>query len=96
MSPLGIASILAGRIVSMEDPVLAFKQLAWYMMTVMLGLFIHGFILLPGLYFLFVRANPFRCTTIQPCPSNLQCQRCGRPRLRDYHVRSHEQAPEGR
>ena len=44
----------------MEDPVLAFKQLAWYMMTVMLGLFIHGFILLPGLYFLFVRANPFR------------------------------------
>ena len=60
LSPIGIASILAGRIVSMKDPETAFKQLGWYMLTVLVGLGVHGFPLLPGIYFIFTRMNPFR------------------------------------
>lgn len=43
----------------MEDPAEDFKQLGWYIMTVLVGLFIHGFFVLPVIYFAFVRKNPF-------------------------------------
>ena len=60
LSPIGIASILAGRIVSMEDPKAEFTQLGWYMLTVLVGLAIHGFIVLPALYLVITRSNPFK------------------------------------
>ena len=44
----------------MDDPEEAFLQLAWYMLCVIVGLVIHGFIVLPLIYFFFVRRNPFR------------------------------------
>lgn len=59
-SPIGIAFLLAGKIVSMKDPEEAFYQLSWYMMCVIVGLVIHGFLILPLIYFFFVRANPFK------------------------------------
>ena len=59
-SPIGIAFLLAGKIVGMADPEQAFLQLAWYMMTVLLGLAIHGFIILPLIYVIFARKNPFK------------------------------------
>ena len=44
----------------MTDPVAELKALGLYIATVMTGLVIHGFIILPLLYFLFVRKNPVR------------------------------------
>ena len=43
----------------MDDPEKDFKQLGWYIMTVLVGLGVHGFVILPVIYFLFVRRNPF-------------------------------------
>ena len=59
LSPIGITSILANRIISMDDPERDFKLLGWYIMTVLAGLAAHGFIVLPLLYFTFTRKNPF-------------------------------------
>ena len=59
-SPIGIAFLLAGRIVGMANPEEAFLQLAWYMMTVLVGLAIHGLIVLPLIYVIFARKNPFK------------------------------------
>ena len=43
----------------MEDPLAELQALGLYMATVLLGLFIHGFIVLPLIYLIIVRKNPF-------------------------------------
>ncbi|KAL5019708.1 hypothetical protein ScPMuIL_002600 [Solemya velum] len=59
-SPVGIIFLVAAKIVEMEDPAVVFQQLAYYFATVMLGLFVHGFLVLPLVYFVAVRRNPYR------------------------------------
>lgn len=44
----------------MDDPAVVFEQLGYYMATVLAGLAIHAFILLPLLYFVVVRKNPYK------------------------------------
>lgn len=58
-SPIGIMCLLAANVVDMEDPAKSFEQLVFYFLTVIVGLFVHGFITLPLIYLLFVRRNPF-------------------------------------
>jgi len=43
----------------MEDPATMFTQLGYYMLTVLVGLAIHGFLVLPGIYFIATRENPY-------------------------------------
>ncbi|XP_053368978.1 excitatory amino acid transporter 5 [Clarias gariepinus] len=57
--PFGIIFLVAGKILDMSDPSTMGKKLGWYAVTVVTGLFIHGFILLPLFYFLLTRKNPF-------------------------------------
>ena len=57
-SPIGIAFLLAARIVAMEDPALAFYQLTLYIITVLLGLTILMFAVLGFIYTIFTRNNP--------------------------------------
>ena len=57
-SPIGIAFLLAARIVSMEDPNLAFYQLALYIVTVFIGLMVHGCFILGGVYAITTLNNP--------------------------------------
>ncbi|KAL8607128.1 hypothetical protein ACOMHN_009522 [Nucella lapillus] len=59
-SPIGITFLIAGKIVEMEDFSVLLGQVGFYFITVLIGLFIHGSIVLPGLYFLAVRKNPYR------------------------------------
>ena len=59
-SPIGIMFLIAGEVVKMEDPVAELEALGLYMATVLSGLAIHGFIILPLLYFIAVRKNPFK------------------------------------
>jgi len=58
-APIGIIFLIAGEIMKMEDPALVLQQLGLYMATVIAGLIIHGFIVLPLIYLIFVRKNPF-------------------------------------
>ncbi|XP_005306961.1 excitatory amino acid transporter 1 [Chrysemys picta bellii] len=58
-APLGIMFLIAGKIVEMEDMGVIGGQLAMYTVTVIIGLLIHALIVLPLLYFLVVRKNPW-------------------------------------
>uniref|UniRef100_W5LZP6 Amino acid transporter n=2 Tax=Lepisosteus oculatus TaxID=7918 RepID=W5LZP6_LEPOC len=58
-SPLGIACLICGKIISIKDLEVVARQLGMYMVTVIIGLIIHGAIFLPLLYFIIVRKNPF-------------------------------------
>ncbi|KAM9641843.1 excitatory amino acid transporter 3 [Trichechus inunguis] len=57
--PLGILFLIAGKIIEVEDWEI-FRKLGLYMATVLSGLAIHSIIILPLIYFIVVRKNPFR------------------------------------
>nr|XP_002124271.1 excitatory amino acid transporter 3-like [Ciona intestinalis] len=58
-APIGIIFLIAGEIMKMEDPAKVLEQLGLYMATVIAGLAIHGILVLPLIYFIVVRKNPF-------------------------------------
>ncbi len=58
-APIGIMFLIAGKIVEMDDISEMGGQLAMYTITVIIGLTIHAVIVLPSLYFLVTRKNPF-------------------------------------
>lgn len=51
--------LVASKIVEMESLGDVVQQLGMYFLTVIIGLCIHGFIVLPFIYFVFTRKNPF-------------------------------------
>uniref|UniRef100_A0A1I8I3B6 Amino acid transporter n=1 Tax=Macrostomum lignano TaxID=282301 RepID=A0A1I8I3B6_9PLAT len=60
-TPIGIIFLISGKIIEMENVVETLSQLGLYSITVISGLVIHGFIVLPPLiYLIVVRRNPFR------------------------------------
>lgn len=59
-SPLGIACLICGKIISIADLEVVARQLGMYMITVIVGLIIHGGIFLPLIYFVIVKENPFK------------------------------------
>ncbi|KAL1007653.1 hypothetical protein UPYG_G00089570 [Umbra pygmaea] len=58
-SPFGIACLICGKIISIDDLEVVAKQLGMYMVTVIVGLIIHGAIFLPMIYLVIVRKNPY-------------------------------------
>ncbi|KAJ8314323.1 hypothetical protein KUTeg_008884 [Tegillarca granosa] len=59
-SPIGITFLIAGKICEMKDFGVLLTQVGLYFLTVLCGLLIHGSLILPGLYFLFTRKNPYK------------------------------------
>jgi len=59
-APVGVAFLVAEQIIRMKSVEETFKGLGLYFGTVILGLFIHGLIVLPILYGVIVRKLPFR------------------------------------
>ncbi|XP_046843152.1 excitatory amino acid transporter-like [Xenia sp. Carnegie-2017] len=59
-SPIGICSLIAGKVASMESIGDILAKLGLYMATVISGLLIHALIVLPLGYFIFTRKNPFK------------------------------------
>lgn len=57
--PFGIVFLIAGKILEMEDPSVIGQKLGLYAITVVSGLVIHGLILLPLLFVLITRKNPY-------------------------------------
>ncbi|XP_069555537.1 solute carrier family 1 member 3a isoform X1 [Brachyistius frenatus] len=58
-APIGILFLIAGKIVEMDDITIMGGQLGMYTVTVICGLLIHGMFVLPTLYFVITRKNPF-------------------------------------
>ncbi|XP_053118497.1 excitatory amino acid transporter 2-like isoform X3 [Hemicordylus capensis] len=58
-SPFGIASLICGKIAAIKDLETVARQLGMYMVTVIVGLIIHGAIVLPLIFFVITRQNPF-------------------------------------
>ncbi|XP_017506811.1 excitatory amino acid transporter 3 [Manis javanica] len=57
--PLGILFLIAGKIIEVEDWEI-FRKLGLYVVTVLSGLAIHSIVILPLIYFIVVRKNPFQ------------------------------------
>lgn len=60
MAPVGVFFLIGGQILEMDDFGVVAGQLGKYFMTVLVGLFVHGFIVLPIIYTVMVRKLPFR------------------------------------
>ncbi|CAI4225529.1 unnamed protein product [Auanema sp. JU1783] len=59
-SPIGITFLIASQIVGMTDPGKELHRLMGYMITVLLGLFLHGLVILPILMIVLARRNPIK------------------------------------
>ncbi|XP_063061958.1 neutral amino acid transporter B(0) [Engraulis encrasicolus] len=58
-APLGIMFLVAEKIVQMDDVGSLFASLGKYIACCMVGHFIHGFLVLPLIYFAITRKNPY-------------------------------------
>ncbi|CAH1278814.1 unnamed protein product [Diabrotica balteata] len=58
LSPVGIVFLVSSKILEMEDIGETLGSLGWYFATVMVGLTVQGFIVLPLLYVILTRRNP--------------------------------------
>ncbi|OWK01277.1 SLC1A1, partial [Cervus elaphus hippelaphus] len=67
--PIGILFLIAGKIIEVEDWEI-FRKLGLYMATVLSGLAIHSIVILPLIYFIIVRKNPFHSATL---PVTFRC-----------------------
>ena len=60
MAPIGVFFLIGGQILEMEDLSVVTGQLGFYFMTVLVGLFVHGFVVLPMIFTICTRQLPFR------------------------------------
>lgn len=58
-SPVGILFLIMGNILAIPDLAKVAQTLGMYMLTVCAGLILHGGIVLPLIYFIATRKNPF-------------------------------------
>ena len=59
-TPVGVASLIAKTILTTKDVEETFRKLGMYALTVEVGLFFWGFIVIPLVFLIVRRANPFR------------------------------------
>lgn len=60
LSPIGISSVIAGKILDVENLNLIISQLLLFIVTVASGVFLYQFIVLQLIYFSIIRKNPFK------------------------------------
>ncbi|XP_037975146.2 excitatory amino acid transporter isoform X2 [Plutella xylostella] len=68
-TPLGVSSVIAGKILGVSNVAQVMSQLAWFIATVSIGVFLYQLIVMQLIYFLFLRKNPFKfyCGLSQAC-----------------------------
>ncbi|KAG4077429.1 hypothetical protein HA402_002856 [Bradysia odoriphaga] len=59
LSPLGVLFLICAKLIEIDDLAVLVGQLGLYFVTVLGGILFHGFVILPILYFLAVRKNPY-------------------------------------
>ncbi|XP_017075902.1 LOW QUALITY PROTEIN: excitatory amino acid transporter [Drosophila eugracilis] len=60
LTPVGISSVIAGKILSVGDLGLVMSQLMWFIVTVAIGVLIYQLVVMQAIYFVVVRRNPFK------------------------------------
>ena len=60
ISPVGIFFMVTSMVVEMDDVSAIFGKVGMYVLTVVVGLLIHGLVVLPSIYTLMVRKLPFQ------------------------------------
>lgn len=60
LTPVGITSVIAGKILGVNDLALVMSQLAWFIVTIVLGVLIYQLIIMQLIYLMIVRRNPFK------------------------------------
>merc|ERR1719499_1484821 len=88
ISPVGISSVIAAKILSVDNLETTLSQLGLFIITVCGGIFLYQFTFLQAIYFVIVRKNPFKfwcqlfqawmtsfatASTATALPINLQC-----------------------
>ena len=59
LAPVGVSSLVAARIAAMDGILQAMGKLGLYIVTVLCGLLIHSLIVLPLVFFVVTRTNPY-------------------------------------
>lgn len=59
---MGVLFLVASKVLELDDFGVIVGRLGLYFVTVVFGLFVHGFVLLPLMYTVFTRQLPFRFT----------------------------------
>lgn len=75
LTPIGVASIIAGKILSVHDLSHVMAQLAWFIVTVLIGVFIYQLVILQLIYLVMLRKNPFKFyyALLQPMLTAFAC-----------------------
>ena len=60
ISPIGISSVIAAKILGVEDLGTVMTQLTMFILTACGGVFLYQFTILQAIYFFVVRKNPFK------------------------------------
>ncbi|XP_043471202.1 excitatory amino acid transporter [Leptopilina heterotoma] len=63
MTPIGITSVIAGKILGVNDLSLVMSQLAWFIVTIVIGVFLYQLVFMQLIYLSIVRKNPFKFYT---------------------------------
>lgn len=59
VSPIGIFFLTVSQVAEMDDLNVVAGKLGLYLITVIFGIIFHGFVILPIIYYLFTRKNPY-------------------------------------
>ncbi|XP_061729718.1 excitatory amino acid transporter isoform X1 [Cydia pomonella] len=59
-TPVGVSSVIAGKILGVSNVAQVMSQLAWFIATVAVGVFLYQLIVMQLLYFVFLRKNPYK------------------------------------
>ncbi|XP_050529944.1 excitatory amino acid transporter 1 isoform X2 [Daktulosphaira vitifoliae] len=62
LSPIGVLFLVAAKVLEITNFSVLIGRLGLYFITVVFGLFVHGFVLLPLMYTAFTRRSPFTFT----------------------------------
>jgi len=60
LTPIGVSSVICGKILSVGDLGLVMQQLGWFIFTVALGVFIYQLVIMQLIYFVIIHQNPFK------------------------------------
>ncbi|CAG9785811.1 unnamed protein product [Diatraea saccharalis] len=60
LTPLGVSSVIAGKILGVSNVGQVMSQLAWFIATVAIGVFFYQLIVMQLIYFIALRKNPYK------------------------------------